>query len=150
MRTIGVGFAYLFWVLVLILGVQSFFDAFLLLFNTKSTFPILRWFCGGAVIYVVLIFLIGLFCKKFHQHQDLVKKNGNLFEVTSHEFTHAVVALMFGWKIKSIEIHNNHSGMVSFEEGKYGDLFVTLVPYCFPLFSFVLLSFVGLVSPKSL
>ncbi len=79
-----------------------------------------------------------------------VKKNIKWLETFSHEFTHAVVALLFLWRIHSFHAEEGH-GLVEITGTKpYGKVPIDLAPYCLPVFTYLLLSIRGLMSHQGL
>lgn len=58
-----------------------------------------------------------------------------LIHVFGHELTHAFFAKLFGWKVKSIKASGS-GGHVKLSGSNF---IVTLAPYFFPLYSFILL-----------
>lgn len=85
-----------------------------------------KWFLGGAAAYL-LIRKIGLFAR-----------NEQWLQTTSHESTHALVGMLFLHKIHSLQAGDG-SGAVYHSGGRFGSLFISLAPYCFPVLSYVLL-----------
>lgn len=61
-----------------------------------------------------------------------------------HEFTHALVALLFFRKISKFVVTNNDGGYVGYSGnfgGKFGSINITLAPYFLPTFTFILILF---------
>lgn len=69
---------------------------------------------------------------------QLTSKNKDHLRVLSHEITHWVVSLFFFRKIHSLKVGTN-SGYITHSGGRFGDIFISLAPYCFPLFTIALL-----------
>lgn len=57
----------------------------------------------------------------------------------SHELCHAAVCILFGQKVKDIDVNGDGSGLTTYEAGRIGDIFIALAPYCLPLFTYVAL-----------
>ncbi len=74
---------------------------------------------GGAAYFIIHIFLA----------------KPMLLHVYGHELTHAVFARLFGWRVKSIKASNN-GGRIKLSGSNF---IVTLAPYFFPLYSFLIL-----------
>jgi hypothetical protein len=91
-----------------------------------------KWFGAGFVSYFVLRLI------------PFVKKNGELFQTFTHELTHTIVAVMFFRKIHSFHAEER-SGVMEHSGGRFGDIFISLAPYCLPVFSyaFLLLRIIG-------
>lgn len=67
----------------------------------------------------------------------LFSRRDSFWGVLEHELTHALFALIFFKKVRSISAHRRKGGMVQVEGGNF---LIALAPYFFPLFSvFVLL-----------
>lgn len=77
-------------------------------------------FAGGGATYLLI---------------HIILPKPLLLHVFGHEFTHAVFARMFGWKVKSIKA-SNKGGHVRLSGSNF---LVTLAPYFFPLYSFIVL-----------
>lgn len=77
-------------------------------------------FAGGGATYILV-------------HTFLPKPM--LAHIFGHELTHALFAKLFGWKVKSLKASNS-SGQVKLSGSNF---IVTLAPYFFPLYSFIVL-----------
>jgi len=77
-------------------------------------------FAGGGATYLL-----------FH----IILPNPLLLHVFGHELTHAIFAKLFGWKVKSMKASNN-GGHVKLSGSNF---IVTLAPYFFPLYSFIVI-----------
>ena len=84
------------------------------------------WFFIGFGAYFVLMLI------------PPVKKNEDILQITSHEITHLIVALLFFKKIISREV-TKEGGVVWYSGRKYGELFISLAPYTLPIFTFFFL-----------
>ncbi|WP_424245178.1 hypothetical protein Dip510_000245 [Elusimicrobium posterum] len=80
-----------------------------------QNFKLAFYFLGGGFFYLIIHFCLYDFSR---------------FYVASHELTHAVAALLFGFKVKSVKI-NKRSGHVKVD--KYNDA-VVLSPYITPFY----------------
>lgn len=67
-----------------------------------------------------------------------MRKNVQWLMKFSHEFTHLTFAILFFRKIHRFNVDNKDSH-VSFSNGWFGYIPITLSPYCIPLFSLTLL-----------
>ncbi len=67
-----------------------------------------------------------------------MRKNVHWLMMFTHEFTHLVFAILFFRKIHRFNVDNKDSH-VSFSNGCFGYMPITLSPYCIPLFTLALL-----------
>ena len=67
-----------------------------------------------------------------------LRKNVRWLMMFTHEFTHLVFAILFFRKIHRFNVDNKDSH-VSFSNGWFGYMPITLSPYCIPLFTLALL-----------
>lgn len=81
------------------------------------------WFALGIVAYLVI------------RRLPIYQKNESWFMTTSHELTHAVVGIMFFHKIHSFA--SGERGGVVWHSGRRGSMFISLAPYCLPIFTFL-------------
>ncbi|MDR2425194.1 MAG: M50 family metallopeptidase [Prevotellaceae bacterium] len=74
-----------------------------------------------------------------------IKRNESFMQTFSHELSHTIVGLMFGRKIYSFRATAEQGGEIWRSEGRFGDIFISLAPYCLPLFTyaFLLLRIIG-------
>jgi hypothetical protein len=92
----------------------------------KEHYELYKWFGIGFGAYFILHFLF-------------FRKNGEFAQTFSHELTHAIVGLMFGKKLHSFSATSNNGGEISYSGERFGDVFIALSPYCFPIFTYVFL-----------
>ena len=90
----------------------------------------------GWQLYVPL--LCGVACNFILSRVRATSKNKEHLRILSHEITHWVISLFFFRKIHSLNVGVN-SGSVTHSSGRFGDIFISLAPYCFPLFTIALL-----------
>lgn len=67
-------------------------------------------------------------------------KNERFLQVTSHESLHAITGIFFLRKIYSLEAYDDH-GVMTHSRGRFGDIFIALAPYCFPILTYVVILF---------
>lgn len=79
----------------------------------------------------------------------IFSKNKEHLMVLSHELTHWAVSLLFFRKIHTLNVGEN-SGYITHSGGKFGDIFISLSPYCFPILTFFLLLFRLIIAKDSL
>ena len=116
------------YILIIVFAVLSAFqipDAVAMVCKKWQIFiPILCGMAGNAVLSFIPVF----------------SKNKEHMRVLSHELTHWVVSLMFFRKIHTLNVGVS-SGYITHSSGKFGDIFISLSPYCFPILTFFLLLF---------
>ena len=83
-----------------------------------------QWTGVGIVIYALA--------------RGLLRKNLNWLEVFSHELTHTVVSIMLLRKVHSFRA-GDRDGEVSTSGASSTHIFVTLAPYCLPIFTYFFL-----------
>lgn len=95
--------------------------------NILQQLEIFKWTAIGFIIFAVI--------------RRYLKGNLQLAETFSHEFTHLIVAGIVNREL--YEIHVKRQSGVVWTAGKNEGLrlIVSLAPYCFPIFTFFLLSF---------
>lgn len=84
------------------------------------------WFAGGFAAYIAL------------RQLPFFNKNEGWMQVFSHELAHTAVSLMFLQRINSFTA-GSREGRVSYSGSGFGDIFISLAPYCLPLLTYVLL-----------
>ena len=92
---------------------------------------------GGTVGYFLLSLL------------PFISKNKEHMMTFSHEMTHWVTSLMFFHKLHSFQVGED-VGSITHSGGRIGDLFIGLSPYCFPLFTLMLLFLRFMIIPDYL
>lgn len=93
-----------------------------------------QWFLYGAAGYFVIRLI------------PAIRRNEKWLQTFSHELTHTIVSIMFLRKIHSFQVEAEGTGAV-WHSGKrsFGSMFISLAPYCFPIFTylFMLLRLLG-------
>lgn len=84
-----------------------------------------QWFLYGAAGYFVLRLI------------PAIRRNEKWLQTFSHELTHTLVSIMFFRKIHSFQAEAEGTGAV-WHSGKrrFGSIFISLAPYCFPIFTY--------------
>lgn len=114
--------SYPFLAVALVIAIMAFPDVY----DYASRDPyIYKWVLCGMGAY--------LLCARF-----LVASRESLTRVFTHELTHAIVGIMFLRKIISFNATKS-SGVVMHSKGLFGDIFISLAPYCLPIYTFALL-----------
>lgn len=72
--------------------------------------------------------------------ERMVKHNIAWFETLTHEITHAFFALILQGRIHSLRADETNGVMAHSGVKKWGRVSVSLAPYCFPLYTYLLLS----------
>jgi hypothetical protein len=105
----------------------------LLYAGIKELIPILAWTIKHLNIYMWMfigfIVFIGL------TFIPLYRKNSGLLETLSHELSHAAIGILFFRQIHSLNATGHQGGMITHSGARFGDLFISLAPYCLPLFT---------------
>ena len=94
------------------------------------------------LLSVFVVFAIGVLVKTLQMdlpwRRPRLRKNVRWLMMFTHEFTHLVFAILFFRKIHRFNVDNKDSH-VSFSNGWFGYMPITLSPYCIPLFTLALL-----------
>lgn len=122
-------------VLLVGFGIFLVYEGWYVVLKFFDTIYHYTWICVGIVGYSV-----------FHH---FVKKNRDFLETFSHELTHGVVALLCLREITSFQA-NKHDGVIWTRGGKWSQTFVSLAPYCLPVFTYIILLLWSLVATRSL
>lgn len=109
-------------VLILLTAVE-FLPAFVYVFRHLGMY---QWLIYGFAAYFI-VRRLGFF-----------HRNEKWLQTISHEASHAVVGMMFFHKIHSFHA-NEGEGAVCHSGRKFGDIFISLAPYCFPLLTYFFL-----------
>ncbi|GHT64307.1 hypothetical protein AGMMS50239_21780 [Bacteroidia bacterium] len=120
MRTLSKILISLLLITFLLLNLHQLWFAILWLVKHLSFY---KWLGVGIAAYFVL--------------RLLFRKNEEWLQTQTHEWTHVFVALLFGHKIH-YSYAQEGSGEMS-HSGRFGGLFISLAPYCFPIFTYLFL-----------
>lgn len=91
---------------------------------------------AGWQIYLPLLYGIG--ANFILSRIPLFSKNLDHLRTLSHELTHWLVGVMLFKKIHSLNVEED-TGSVVHSGGRFGQMFLSLSPYCFPIHTIVLL-----------
>jgi hypothetical protein len=91
-----------------------------------SVYTIFKWLAIGFVAYIILSLI------------RFLKKNGDWMETFTHELTHTIVGLLFFHKIHSFHAEDQNGGEI-WHSGRRGRLFISLAPYCLPIYTYAFL-----------
>lgn len=110
-----------------------------LVLSVLEFIPVLVWTIMNLELYIWLFGGIGLYF--LIRRLRIVRDNEKWLQTTSHELTHAIVGMMFLRKIHSLQAGEG-TGVVQ-HSGKrtFGSLFISLAPYCLPIFTYGFLIF---------
>jgi hypothetical protein len=121
MKTIFKTLAYIILVIFLLLSVWQFLETTYYL--ALKSYKIYVWFGIGIVAYIIL------------RRLPFLSKNLEWFETQTHEWLHTIVALIFGQKIHSVSAGENEG--VMYHSGRFSrNIFISLAPYCLPLYTY--------------
>ncbi len=87
-----------------------------------------QWLIYGAIAYFVF--------RRF----KFVSNNEKWLQTTTHELTHAIVGMLFLHKIHSLQA-DEESGVVYHSGENFGAIFISLAPYCLPIYTYILMLF---------
>lgn len=87
---------------------------------------IYQWVGTGILLFAVI--------------RHFLKNNITWLETFSHELTHIVVAFLFFRKVHSFHADENSGVVYTSGKSNLGLVPMSLAPYCFPLFTYILLS----------
>lgn len=117
-----------------------------------------EWTAIGAVAYLLLRGLV----KHYSNSRDITflwglgrvrvswfDKNLRWFEVFTHELTHTVVSLLTFRKMSNFQA-GERSGEIHTSGGSLSSIFVSLAPYCLPIYSYFLMMLRPIISTEGL
>lgn len=111
------------------------YEGWFVLLRFFSVIALYKWVGLGVVIFAVLHYF--------------VKRNREVMATFSHEITHAVVAIGCFREIVSFQV-NVREGVVWSRGSRWSEPFVSLAPYCFPLFTYVMLLLWSFVATRQM
>lgn len=85
-----------------------------------------QWIFYGVAIYFIIY--------RF----QILRKNRDWRHTVAHELAHAIITLLFGGRIYSFQAGRGE-GMIQHSKPRFGDIFVTLAPYCLPYFTYLVM-----------
>lgn len=109
---------------------------FSLVFVTKECWDSFKW--GATHLRLYLWFLIGFGAYYIIRLIPQLNKNEKWLQTFSHELSHTIVGLLFMRRIHSFQAGEG-SGVVYHSGCRFGETFIKLAPYCFPIFTFAFL-----------
>jgi hypothetical protein len=90
-------------------------------------YALYKWFGAGFGAYFMLRLL------------PFFRKNEGFMQTFSHELTHLIVSLMFGQKNHSFRASDGEGGEMRHSDSHFGGIFISLAPYCLPIFTYAFL-----------
>lgn len=118
-------FRSLFFILLSLMIIISVWQVVMVCTNIAvGDYKIYLWFGVGIVAYYVLRIF------------PFVRKNAEWFETWTHELTHTIVGLLFFHKIHSFSAGEG-DGQISHSGRFLNNIFITLAPYCLPIYTFI-------------
>lgn len=95
--------------------------------NTLHQLEIFKWVAVGFISFAIL--------------RRYLKGNLEFAETFSHELTHTVFAFLFNLQVVEFHAKQDSGYMMATQRNVFKGVPISLAPYCFPLFTFILLSF---------
>lgn len=102
--------------------------------DAAKNIKIYQWFLYGAGAYFIIRLI------------PSVRKNETWLQTFSHELSHTIVGMIFFRKIHSFNVEDKGTGVITHSgKRRIGSTFISLAPYCFPIFTyaFMLLRLLG-------
>ena len=127
-----------------------FYPLILLLIALSVTefIPTAKWAVNHYIIYRYMAIVMAWYAAL--SIVRIFNKNLEWMRTFSHELSHTIVGIMFFRKIHSFEAGVG-SGVMTHSGGlRFGDTFISLAPYCLPIFTYLLLFLRELGAPSSL
>lgn len=121
--------------IVLVLAAQTFYISFQKEILTFGRLQLHYYFFGGFAGFFILLFI------------PRVKQNVHWLMTFTHEILHTLFAILFFRKITRFHVDDKES-YVGYSGGWLGYHIITLSPYFFPLFTFILLPWRFTIDPK--
>jgi hypothetical protein len=90
--------------------------------------------------------LCGILANYLLSRISVFSKNKEHLRALSHELTHWIVGLMFLRKIHTLNV-GERTGYVEHSGGRFGDIFIGLSPYCFPILTIFMLLLRLVIAP---
>ena len=110
--------------------------------------PALKWAVSNIGRYQYILY--GMLAYALVTLIPFIRKNMEFIRTFSHESTHTLVGMLFLRKIHSFEAGEG-SGEMSHSGGlRFGGMFISLSPYCFPVLTWLLFLLRELSAAKSI
>ncbi len=104
--------------IICLIGIAGFAKAGLETFKSQDTNNLLHLGIGSGAFFLIWILILA--------------RRDSFWSVVEHELTHAVFALMFFKKVRTLNADRRRGGLVKVEGGNF---VIALAPYFFPLLS---------------
>ncbi|MFI3331544.1 MAG: M50 family metallopeptidase [Rikenellaceae bacterium] len=96
--------------------------------------PTITWGYSHLSTYYWMLYGMGGY---FLMHLILFRRNIKWMQTFAHELSHTLVSLMFLRKIHSFHVEEGTGAIVHSGRRRFGDIFISLAPYCLPYFTFL-------------
>ena len=121
--------------LILICGALFIYELIPTVVRAFGNYAVFLWLAIGMVAYFVLNLIPAL------------KKNEDFLQVFAHELSHTLVGLLFLNEIKEFNAKEN-TGQIIHTQRRFGSLFISLAPYTFPYFTYLILFLCLIIKPE--
>lgn len=128
-------------ILLIALGVFLLYEGWIILLRFLDIIKRYQWMGVGIIVFVALHY----FVKGKHKGEA----NYEWMKTFSHELTHTIVALFCFREITSFKAEQRE-GVIWSRGGDWSAAFVSLAPYCLPIFTYIMLFLWSLVASRSL
>lgn len=108
----------------------------LLILALLGLFPIVKWLCFNIATYQWMLYGMGGYIV---MRRLFFKRNERWMQTFTHELSHTIVSLMFFRKIHSFYVAEGSGIIYHSGSRRFGDIFISLAPYCLPYFTFLFL-----------
>lgn len=109
----------------------------LIALGVTEIIPVIKWSIGHYIIYKwVGVGMAAYFVLSIIR---IFNKNLEWLRTFSHELSHTIVGMMFLRKIHSFEAGEGEGEMSHSGGLRFGTIFISLAPYCLPIFTYLLL-----------
>ena len=109
----------------------------LIALGVTEILPVIKWSIGHYIIYKwVGVGMAAYFVLSIIR---IFNKNLEWLRTFSHELSHTIVGMMFLRKIHSFEAGEGEGEMSHSGGLRFGAIFISLAPYCLPIFTYLLL-----------
>lgn len=121
------------YILITIVSILSFFQLLQTMKIVFGSFSAYLWFIAGIVCFFII--------------RPFFRKNEAWLTTFSHELTHAIASILMLNKMHSMKVYEQEG---STQYLGRSNIFITLAPYCFPIFTYFILLLMLLSSVRSL
>ena len=122
--------------LILICGALTIYELWPVAVQAIGNIAVFKWLGIGIAAYFVLRIIPGL------------KKNEDFLRVFAHELSHTLVGILFLREIKEFNAGEREGQILHAGRNRFGSLFISLAPYCFPYVTYLLLLLIIMIKPE--